>query len=62
MISVKIAATAANGLQVVLEITERAISARPAELLSCVRRLRHAGWRIALDDVGADDMSLAFMP
>src|SRR5205085_1452138 len=25
-------------------------------------RLRAAGWRIALDDVGADDMSLAFMP
>ncbi len=45
-----------------LEITERAISARPAELLACVRQLRAAGWRIALDDVGADDMSLAFMP
>lgn len=59
---VQIAESAPGGLQVVLEITERAISARPAELLSCVRRLRAAGWRIALDDVGADDMSLAFMP
>jgi diguanylate cyclase (GGDEF)-like protein/PAS domain S-box-containing protein len=59
---IELAAAAPGGLQVVLEITERAISARPAELLSCVRKLRHAGWRIALDDVGADDMSLAFMP
>lgn len=59
---IAIAESAPGGLQVVLEITERAISARPAELLQCVRRLRAAGWRIALDDVGADDMSLAFMP
>ena len=50
------------GFDVVLEITERAIAARPAELLATVRRLRAAGWRIALDDVGADDMSLTFMP
>ncbi|WP_375492417.1 EAL domain-containing protein [uncultured Jatrophihabitans sp.] len=59
---IEIAQTAPGGLPVVLEITERAISARPAELLSCVRKLRQAGWLIALDDVGADDMSLAFMP
>ena len=59
---IEIAESSARGLQVVLEITERAIAARPAELLACVRRLRAAGWRIALDDVGADDMSLAFMP
>jgi EAL domain-containing protein (putative c-di-GMP-specific phosphodiesterase class I) len=52
----------ARGLDVVLEITERAIAARPAELLATARRLRSAGWRIALDDVGADRMSLAFMP
>ena len=45
-----------------LEITERSLAARPAELLRTVARLRLAGWRIALDDVGADDMSLAFMP
>lgn len=59
---IEIARTAPGGLRVVLEITERAIAARPAELLACVRQLRAAGWRIALDDVGADDMSLAFMP
>jgi diguanylate cyclase (GGDEF)-like protein/PAS domain S-box-containing protein len=57
-----IANAAPGGLRVVLEITERAIAARPAELLACVRQLRRMGWRIALDDVGADDMSLAFMP
>ncbi|MFP3713777.1 diguanylate cyclase domain-containing protein [Puerhibacterium sp. TATVAM-FAB25] len=57
-----IGAAAPRGLQVVLEITERAIAARPAELLATVQRLREAGWRIALDDVGADDLSLAFMP
>ncbi len=48
-------------LQLVLEVTERALDARPAELLRIIRRLRRAGWRIALDDVGADDLSLAFM-
>ncbi|NHC15170.1 diguanylate cyclase [Motilibacter deserti] len=53
---------APGGMQVVLEITERAIGTRPAELLATVTRLREAGWRIALDDVGADDLSLAFMP
>ncbi|RKS75460.1 PAS domain S-box-containing protein/diguanylate cyclase (GGDEF)-like protein [Motilibacter peucedani] len=57
-----IAADAPHGLQVMLEITERALAARPAELLATVTRLRAAGWRIALDDVGADDLSLAFMP
>ncbi len=57
-----IARTAPRELSVVLEITERAIGSRPAELLACVHKLRAAGWRIALDDVGADDMSLAFMP
>ncbi|WP_200800030.1 EAL domain-containing protein [Jatrophihabitans endophyticus] len=59
---IEIADAAPEGLRVVLEITERAIAARPAELLACVRTLRRAGWQIALDDVGADDMSLAFMP
>ena len=49
-------------LSVVVEITERALAARPAELLRTVARIRELGWRIALDDVGADAMSLAFMP
>lgn len=49
-------------VQLMLEITERALAVRPADLLESARRLRTAGWRIALDDVGADDLSLAFMP
>ncbi|RJK95340.1 diguanylate cyclase domain-containing protein [Vallicoccus soli] len=57
-----IADTAPGRLQVVLEITERALATRPAELLATVERLRESGWKVALDDVGADDLSLAFMP
>ncbi|RBY89229.1 diguanylate cyclase [Blastococcus sp. TBT05-19] len=57
-----IADAAPGRLRVVLEITERAIAARPAELLRTVARVRELGWGIALDDVGADPMSLAFMP
>jgi EAL domain-containing protein (putative c-di-GMP-specific phosphodiesterase class I) len=55
-------ATAAGArIRVVLEVTERAVAARPAELLSTVARVRDLGWGIALDDVGADSASLAFM-
>jgi EAL domain-containing protein (putative c-di-GMP-specific phosphodiesterase class I) len=48
-------------LHIVLELTERALVARPAELLRTVERVRQIGWGIALDDVGADPSSLAFM-
>jgi EAL domain-containing protein (putative c-di-GMP-specific phosphodiesterase class I) len=47
---------------VVLELTERALTARPAELLQTVTRVREAGWGVALDDVGADPASLALLP
>jgi diguanylate cyclase (GGDEF)-like protein len=57
-----IAETAPGDLRVVLEITERALAARPAELLRTVERVRELGWGLALDDVGADSMSLAFLP
>lgn len=57
-----LSADAPDGLNVVMEITERALAARPADLLATVERVRSVGWRIALDDVGADDLSLAFMP
>ena len=57
-----IAEAAPGQLQVVLEITERALAARPADLLRTVERVRALGWAVALDDVGADAMSLAFMP
>jgi diguanylate cyclase (GGDEF)-like protein/PAS domain S-box-containing protein len=57
-----IAADAPGELRLVLEITERALAARPAELLRTVERVRSLGWGVAVDDVGADSMSLAFLP
>lgn len=56
------ALAAGTHLPVVVEITERALTARPAELLEAVDRLRAAGLGIALDDVGADERSLALLP
>ena len=47
--------------QMVLEVTERSLVSRPAELLRAARLVRAMGWRIALDDVGADDQSLTFL-
>jgi hypothetical protein len=44
------------------EITERALTVRPAELLATAASIREAGWGIALDDVGTDAASLALMP
>lgn len=49
-------------LRVVTEMTERAIAADPSSLLSATASCRLSGWGIALDDVGADPMSLALMP
>ena len=49
-------------LPVVIEMTERALMARPSEVLGAVRLLRERSCRIALDDVGADRRSLALMP
>lgn len=46
----------------VVELTERALTARPTELLLLVDKLRQLGVRIALDDVGADPRSLALLP
>ncbi|SFF32568.1 diguanylate cyclase domain-containing protein [Blastococcus tunisiensis] len=57
-----IAEGAPRELRIVIEITERALSARPAELLRTVERVRSLGWGVAVDDVGADSMSLAFLP
>ena len=57
-----IAAGASGELRVVVEITERALAHRPAELLRTVDRVREIGWGVALDDVGAQALSLAFMP
>jgi EAL domain-containing protein (putative c-di-GMP-specific phosphodiesterase class I) len=49
-------------LRVMVELTERALTARPRELFELVRWLRRRGFGIALDDVGIDDGSLALMP
>ena len=45
-----------------LELTERALTDRPAEMLARVEALRGLGLAMALDDVGADHRSLALMP
>ena len=49
-------------IRVVVEFTERDLSARPAEILGAIRWLRSRGCGIALDDVGADESSLALLP
>jgi EAL domain-containing protein (putative c-di-GMP-specific phosphodiesterase class I) len=46
----------------ILELTERTLTTRLAELLPFVQSARERGWGIALDDVGADTRSLALMP
>ena len=45
-----------------VELTERTLTSRLAELLPAVQSARAQGWGIALDDVGADTRSLALMP
>jgi EAL domain-containing protein (putative c-di-GMP-specific phosphodiesterase class I) len=55
-------AQAAGAVNLVVEITERALLHRPAELLRAVKTLRSAGYAIALDDVGANPDSLALLP
>ena len=52
----------ADDLRVVVELTERALTADPTQLLRLVERIRSHGWGIALDDVGADRASLALLP
>ncbi|MBC7551955.1 MAG: EAL domain-containing protein [Cellulomonas sp.] len=52
----------AGNVQVVVEITERALAADLAGVLAGTERLRAAGCAIALDDVGVEPESLAFIP
>ena len=49
-------------LFLVAEITERSLTARPAQLLRTVQHLRAANCAVALDDVGADPDSLSLLP
>jgi len=46
---------------VVVEVTERALTARPADPLHALDAFRELGWAIDLDDVGADSRSLALL-
>ncbi|KUL23632.1 sensor domain-containing phosphodiesterase [Actinoplanes awajinensis] len=55
-------ATRAPHVQVVVEITERALAEDVAGILAGAERLRAAGCAIALDDVGVHPESLAFIP
>jgi len=49
-------------LRTTVEITERALTANPAELIALVGLYRRYGWGIALDDVGVDPRSVSLMP
>lgn len=49
-------------LRIVSEMTEHALAADPAGLLAATARARAVGWGVALDDVGAEPGSLAFLP
>lgn len=51
-----------NFLRLIFEITERAITGAPADLLRSIDYVRSLGWGVALDDVGADPHSLALLP
>ncbi|NTW40562.1 MAG: EAL domain-containing protein [Cellulomonadaceae bacterium] len=52
----------ARHVQVVVEITERALAEDPDAMMTAADRLRAVGCAIALDDVGAEPASLALMP
>lgn len=49
-------------VRVVVELTERALTIDPVQLLRLVDRIRAGGWGVALDDVGTDRGSLALLP
>ncbi|MDL5156934.1 sensor domain-containing phosphodiesterase [Actinomycetospora termitidis] len=51
-----------RGVTVVLELTERDLTGDPGRLLAFAEAARAEGFRIALDDVGAEPASLALMP
>lgn len=53
---------AGHKLRIVLELTERDLTRRPADLLRLVRWARANWWGVALDDVGAEPESLALLP
>jgi EAL domain-containing protein (putative c-di-GMP-specific phosphodiesterase class I) len=60
--NVDVLAEATREIEIVVEITERALLHNPAELLRSIRQVRERGCGIALDDVGAVPDSLALLP
>ncbi|MGV8874871.1 MAG: EAL domain-containing protein [Rhodococcus sp. (in: high G+C Gram-positive bacteria)] len=52
----------ASWLSIIVEITERDLMGDPAGLLRAAAHARNMGWRVAIDDVGADSSSLALIP
>jgi EAL domain-containing protein (putative c-di-GMP-specific phosphodiesterase class I) len=55
-------AQATAQMTVAVEVTERALTERPADLLGHVADMRALGCAVALDDVGAEAASLAMLP
>ncbi|WP_066042066.1 EAL domain-containing protein [Herbiconiux solani] len=51
-----------RGPRVVVEVTERALTSEPGALIRSTERIRAAGHRIAVDDLGAQPASLALLP
>jgi EAL domain-containing protein (putative c-di-GMP-specific phosphodiesterase class I) len=49
-------------LDVVVEVTERYLMQRPADLVRVLGTLRELRWEIALDDAGANDAGVALLP
>ena len=58
----KLFRAAERKLRIVLELTERDLTRRPADLLRLVAWARERWWGVALDDVGAEPESLALLP
>ncbi len=58
----EMAALLAPTVHVVVEVTERDLLRQPAALLAGVERVRELGWRVAVDDVGAEPDALALVP
>jgi EAL domain-containing protein (putative c-di-GMP-specific phosphodiesterase class I) len=49
-------------LRIVVELTERELADNPVQLFRVVDSMRALGWEIAVDDVGAEPISLALLP
>jgi EAL domain-containing protein (putative c-di-GMP-specific phosphodiesterase class I) len=55
-------ARARTGLRVILEVVERDLNGNVLELIQATDQARRDSWGVALDDVGAEEASLALLP